>query len=370
MLCLGLLLSVFANAQAPESFTVATLNVDGLPKKLLVVNVNPDGPGSAGSARIGKYLTQKGYDLVMLQEDFNYNEELTVLLEDDYLMDEWSGNVDVEGHDIDFLHPQNHRFSCDGLMAAWKLGITVSDKQRTTWKGGFGKFSHALDEMVTKGFRRYDVTLASGTQIVVYNMHMDAEDDADTREGKAVPDRKAREVQWQQLRDDIMQRLDQRPVVVVGDLNSLYCRDRLQELFVDAIAATGKATVTDCWIALENKGQYPAYQDDCRITDNDEELLGGESLDKILCINPVGGGQLRPVTYSRDKEGYLHDGKPLGDHYPVSVTFEVQGTKGNTAIEELSAPDMQSSTYYDLQGRHVGQPAKGVYIYKGKKVVK
>ena len=98
-----------------DMFTIATLNVDGLPKKVLVVNVNEDGPGDAGTARIGKYLMQKNYDLVMMQEDFNYHEVLTVLLEDGYHFDTWSGDVGVEGHNIDFLHLQNHRFACRKL---------------------------------------------------------------------------------------------------------------------------------------------------------------------------------------------------------------------------------------------------------------
>jgi len=55
-----------AAAQETEQFSIATLNVDGLPQKLLVWNLNAEGPGSAGSARIGKYLVRKGYDLVMM----------------------------------------------------------------------------------------------------------------------------------------------------------------------------------------------------------------------------------------------------------------------------------------------------------------
>ena len=42
--------------ESAEQFTIATLNVDGLPQKILVVKLNADGPGDAGTARIGKYL--------------------------------------------------------------------------------------------------------------------------------------------------------------------------------------------------------------------------------------------------------------------------------------------------------------------------
>ena len=168
--------------ESGEQFTVATLNVDGLPQKLLVVNVNADGPGDAGTARIGKYLVKKGYDLVMMQEDFSYHGILSVWLEDDYKMDEWSGTLYVldGSRKVDFLHLQNHRYACDGLLTAWKNDLQVTPAGRTPWIQNFGKFSHALDEMVTKGFRRYEVTLRSGDRIVVYNMHMDATDEKES----------------------------------------------------------------------------------------------------------------------------------------------------------------------------------------------
>ena len=68
------------HAQEAETFSITTLNVDGLPQKILVAKVNPDGPGGGGSVRIGRYLQKRGYDMVFMQEDFNYHEELTVHL--------------------------------------------------------------------------------------------------------------------------------------------------------------------------------------------------------------------------------------------------------------------------------------------------
>ena len=151
--------------ESEEQFSIVTVNVDGLPKKIMEITVNADGPGDAGSARISKYLLKKNYDLVMMQEDFNYHGVISVVLEDDYRFDEWGGDVGLEGHDIDFLHFQNHRFKCDGLMACWKNDLSVTPVARTPWKQNFGKFSHAGDELATKGFRRYEVTLATiGTE--------------------------------------------------------------------------------------------------------------------------------------------------------------------------------------------------------------
>ena len=330
-----------------ERFTVATLNVDGLPQKILMVKVNADGPGNAGTARIGKYLMKKGYDLVMLQEDFNYHDVLSVILEDDYKMDEWSGDVEVVGHTIDYLHLQNHRFECDGLMGCWKNNLTVTPAGRTPWQQNFGKFSHALDEMVTKGFRRYDVTLKSGDRIVVYNMHMDASDNKDVAEQKDEKDREARMAQWTQLKEDVLKNLDSRPIIIVGDMNSLYSRDDVKSVFIDAINDSGRGTVSDVWVEMKKQGD--------------------ETVDKILYINPVMGTKIQPVAFSLDKEGYQNEGKPLGDHYPVAATFQIV-TKAATGVEDVRSNEEDVRRVYDLRGQEVTQPRNGIYIeQKGEK---
>ena len=345
-------------------FTVATLNVDGLPQKLLVVNVNADGPGDAGTARIGKYLVKKGYDLVMMQEDFSYHGILSVWLEDDYKMDEWSGTLYVlDGpRKVDFLHLQNHRYACDGLLTAWKNDLQVTPAGRTPWIQSFGKFSHALDEMVTKGFRRYEVTLRSGDRIVVYNMHMDATDEKDEAEGKAGPDHDARMAQWAQLKDDVLQHLDSRPIIITGDMNSLYGRDDVKGQFIDAINQSGRGMASDVWVELQHSGIYPSES----IT---EATASDETLDKIIYINPTMGTNIQPVAITIDREGYLYDGKPLGDHFPVAATFQLM--RRGSGIEALNGTTTGESQYYNLNGQHVSMPQKGIYIeQQGKKAEK
>ena len=350
--------------ESGEQFTVATLNVDGLPQKLLVVNVNADGPGDAGTARIGKYLVKKGYDLVMMQEDFSYHGILSVWLEDDYKMDEWSGTLYVldGSHKVDFLHLQNHRYACDGLLTAWKNDLQVTPAGRTPWIQNFGKFSHALDEMVTKGFRRYEVTLRSGDRIVVYNMHMDATDEKDEAEGKAGPDHDARMAQWAQLKDDVLQHLDSRPIIITGDMNSLYGRDDVKGQFIDAINQSGRGMASDVWVELQHSGIYPSES----IT---EATASDETLDKIIYINPTMGTNIQPVAITIDREGYLYDGKPLGDHFPVAATFQLM--RRGSGIEALNGTTTGESQYYNLNGQHVSMPQKGIYIeQQGKKAEK
>lgn len=353
--------NVTASGQdASEQFTIVTLNVDGLPQKILMLKVNAEGPGEIGTARIGKYLLKKDYDLVMMQEDFNYHGVLSVFLEDDYKMDTWSGDVGIEGHSIDFLHLQNHRFECDGLMACWKNDLTVTSATRTAWTQSFGKFSHANDEMVTKGFRRYEVTLRDGTCIVVYNMHMDATLEEDEAENNAEKDHEARMAQWAQLKADVLEQLDDRPIIIAGDMNSIYGRDDVKGEFIDAINATGRATVSDVWVELTKNGIYP--------TAKTEAEAGDETLDKILYINPSEDINIQPVSISIDREGYLYDGKALGDHWPVAATFQVATRKAAVGISEqnFDGSEFSSSDFsiYTIDGRKVSNSLqrKGLYI--------
>lgn len=345
--------------ESGEQFSLATLNVDGLPQKILVLELNPDGPGDTGTARIGKYLKNKGYDMVMMQEDFNYHGVLSVWLEDDYKLDEWSGDVGIDGHDIDFLHLQNHRFECDGLMTCWKNDLQVTAAARTPWKQNFGKFSHANDEIVTKGFRRYDVTLRGGERIMVYNMHMDATLEEDEAEMKGDKDRDARLAQLTQLKEDVLQNLSTHPIIITGDLNCLYGRDNVKQAFIDAINETGQGTASDVWVEMKRGGVYPTAP-------STEATAGEETLDKIIYINPALGTTIQPIAFSIDKDDYLYDGNPLGDHWPVAATFQITSTK--TAIKEVGNDKQTDSRWYNLNGQRVNQPQNGIYIeQKGEK---
>ena len=40
-----------------------------------------------------------------------------------------------------------------------------------------------------------------------------------------------------------------------------------------------------------------------------------------------------------------------------------------TGISGVTTPSTLSNTYYDLQGRKVAQPTRGIYIFNGKKVM-
>ena len=368
-----LLSQVTVSAQeVAVQFKVATLNVDGLPQKVLFIKTNPDGPGADGSARIGKYLCQKGYDIVCLQEDFNYHGVIEPWLEDDYQLDTWSGAVgtDVPGKKIDYMHLQNLRFDCDGLETIWKNNISLTGSERVSWDATFGKFSHANDEMITKGYRRYELTMPFGLDLIVYNMHMDAGDDPDEMAGNDTNDRAARQAEWEQLKEDVLAHLSDRPILILGDLNSYYCRDQIQKNFINEISDTGLGTASDVYVEVMKDGIYPApvegivyRNEENNLVDGQGNVVENEELDKIIYINPAQGTSIKAVAYEVDQAGYTYNGKPLGDHHPVVATFEVM-VKGYTGIESIVPADTDDATYYNLNGQRVNQPANGLFIEK------
>ena len=342
------LLACLPSLAMGETFSVATLNVDGLPLQVMSINVNPDGPGSEGTKLISQYLAAKNYDMVFFQEDFNYHDELTTSLADNYAFDVHSGDVSIDPDNFDMSMLLTIRFECDGLGACLKNNHTLNSMQRTAWTDYYGRLDHAWDGMVTKGFRRYEVTLHEGTQIVVYNMHMDASDDSDEASGNDEGDRLARLSQWTQLVSELKGQLDDgRPIIVLGDMNSYYSRDNIEEVFVKPIEDTGKATVTDVWKEMGSNS---------------------ETLDKIFCINPVSGVKLKPTAFTIDKEGYQDNGKPLGDHYPLATTFEVEDSKTLTILPAESSSDHETK-FFSITGQRIAQPQNGIFISKGKKIV-
>ncbi|MBR6179770.1 MAG: endonuclease/exonuclease/phosphatase family protein [Prevotella sp.] len=349
-------------------FSLLTLNVDGLPGKIFVFNVNVDGPLSEGSERISEYLASKDCDFLCLQEDFNYRWEIWSRLFAGYDHDDWSGGIILEEKEIDFAHLQYLKFECDGLNAVWKKNITPLRHERVAWEKSFGKFSHDFDDIITKGFRRHEMILPDGKEIVVYNLHMDASSERDETKGNDAKDREARQAQWVQLREHILDNLDERPIVVAGDMNSFYHRDDINTVFINAIEETGRAMVKDAWVESCNKGIYP---------DVGSEAVESETLDNILYISPKGGYGLKLLDFEIDEDGYKRDGKPLGDHYPLIAKFHIFDNSSSSqeskpsGISNVTDGSQSPADAYDLKGvRHTGDLQHGTYIINGKKVVK
>lgn len=302
-----------------QPFTVATLNVDGLPQTIVGFPLNNDGPGARGTPRASQYLANKGYDIIGVQEDFYYHDELTRYLDNPY---HWGMVQHFNMGNLPWFHLDGLTFDTDGLCQFWKKHHLLQGEDAVKWNDAYGRTDHANDALCNKGFRRLELKMDGGRQIVIYNMHMDASDDADELSGADLPDKMARWNQWRQLRNYVLPRLDDRPVIVMGDMNSYYTRDSILSLFIRPIEATGRYIVRDCWVEHSRQGQYPAIGDE-QLNPWKYGYQQGEMLDKILYICPIKGPRLELLDYRVEMDYTWDDGTPLGDHRPVKASFRI-----------------------------------------------
>ena len=125
---------------ADETFSVVTLNVDGLPAYvdatplgMGVMPLNVEGPGEKYTPVISQYLAEKDFDIIAVQEDFNYNAQLDSKLKEGYhLSDSWGGPISLEA----YLPGVEQPLSLETVLAALERGTFCihSDGCRLYWK--------------------------------------------------------------------------------------------------------------------------------------------------------------------------------------------------------------------------------------------
>jgi len=311
-----------AMAQRSYTFNAVALNVDGLPKEILSIEINPDGKEADGATELCGILANSGWDIVGFSEDFNFHDYLTAAPASTYYnFGEHGGEVSSTSN------------STDGLGFACAKRFTFSGGSRTKWTslyGGSGLFNvgdNGADGMINKGFRFYTVTLATGVAVDVYVLHMDAntadsDDDYDSngRDKNVV----AREAQLKQLADDVVSKMktNKRPVIILGDTNCRYTREQLKTLFIDVINADSRFTIEDAWVELMWGGAYPTYGGEAMMT-HTYGMQKGEIVDKVFYINTT------ESNLTLKANSYLHDESvTVSDHKPVVVNFTLTDPNG------------------------------------------
>lgn len=313
-------LSISKTRYMEESeLTAVALNVDGLPNKILAINLNEDGPGEEGTKKISRYLASKGYDIIGCSEDFNYHGSLMSALSDDYSSGKVRATLSASGLSLSMLL-NGFRFDTDGLNFIWKNSTCSAANE--TWTQWTSMAKTDGNQYVKKGYRHYDLTLSDGVVIDVFVLHMDAGDNED-----AISSRLS---QWRQLAEAVNAADSSRPKLILGDTNSRWTREDIASNFM---ARLNKSLIaTDVWVEFFRDGHQPTT-DMADLTDqsNPENYANYEVVDKIIYVNPWIGNtvQLVPQTF-RIEQDYTydtidHDGntKPLGDHRPVVVTFKI-----------------------------------------------
>lgn len=352
MLCLLLALPIAAQK---KTFTVASLNVDGLPPTvkaagIVDVKLNPEGPQAAGTAEMSTLISQKGWDFFGVSENFNYNTELMSGLNGVYNCGTYRGAIPSSVTNVVPYLNGTKWFETDGLNLLWRSNISVSGEEWYLWNKRNGITEDGADQLIAKGYRYYMVRVAPGLEVDVYILHMDAE----TTEA----DNQAREIQMAQLVDMILASDNKRPIIVMGDTNCRYTRDRLKELMFDRINGDERFTMHDPWIDLKREGVYPSVGDPAIMVPgkydgtNAEAFQTGEVVDKVFYIENTDarGVTLKALSYNQDIEFTRANGTSISDHYPIVVEFEIENVGQALTGGEYYLRNVKTGKYLNSGG--------------------
>lgn len=222
---------------------LVTYNIDGLPEQVdlkdlpcifrpiaciykmikgsTIINVND---GNNHVKDISKYISNTNADIVGVQEDFNYHDDLISELKG-YSDTTYTGGITLKNlfSNTEWLsYFPFPRFKTDGLNMLYKTNrIKVNKEDIVSWKKSAGYFCHANDKLTHKGFRYYSITVDNKYDIDVFIVHFDADFYDPYRCPNIRKDIIARESQYKQLIEYMIDNTSTRPIIVMGDTNSL-----------------------------------------------------------------------------------------------------------------------------------------------------
>ncbi|KAH6848105.1 Endonuclease/exonuclease/phosphatase [Chaetomium sp. MPI-CAGE-AT-0009] len=281
-------------AATSGKFNVLSMNVAGLPP---IFNGN-DVPGdkATNSETIGAKFAEYGYDVIHVQEDFNYHAHI-------YRTDTHPFRTATSGG-VPFGSGLNTLSNFDWV-----------DFRRVKWDTCSN--ASGADCLTPKGFTFMRAAIARPTDnstavyVDFYNLHTDA--------GGEEQDLAARQHNVNQVTSYISQWSKGNAVVVHGDTNSRY--SRTADTAIRAMLASENADgpgMTDAWVQLQRGGVVPTVEDVCSNPANGNVC---EVVDKVFYrSSPL--VTLQAETFRYDSAQFLQaDGNILSDHNPVFVDF-------------------------------------------------
>ncbi len=283
-------------AEDSNSFSFVCYNIAGLPTSLNAPFNQID---------IAKYLSEKDYDIVAVQEDFNLHYAFDYFLDKDVYPYQTAFTGSVPGG--------------DGLNVYSDKAIY--NETRTTWEVAHGVLQDGADEMTPKGILFTVVDMGDGVYLDLYNIHADANGE----DG----DREARIAQFKQLAKIIKERDSKNPIIVTGDFNYSIHYNGYDAKFLYEEIYVG-CGLKDAWFEVHNDGEYTReslqdYVDQYGSTDYSNSYGRWNSIEKILYKD----GENVKLTATSFKYEYVGGGEKDGysDH-PAAIadfTYEVDG---------------------------------------------
>jgi endonuclease/exonuclease/phosphatase family metal-dependent hydrolase len=314
----ALALTAFPNAAAAQQpaqtgdLSVLSYNIAGLPLGI------GDGDPETNTPIIGSRLGS--YDIVHVQEDFNYHAAL-------YAADDHPHRTPTSGG-VPFG---------DGLNTL--SDVPFEDFERVKWNDCS---SGSGDCITPKGFTFMRARLADGVWVDLYNLHTDA--------GSEAGDIAAREKNLAQVSAFMNSHSAGNAVIVYGDTNTRYTRG-------DGIAefAAGNG-LTDAWVEQIRGGDAPNEGDPALVCDDATVSANCEVVDKILYRS---GDHVRldAGQYRNDHAAFRDGaGKNLSDHYPIAVDFSWSTTGAFVMSDQFGGP--HGNFFTDVDDLDAGDAAR------------
>ncbi|WP_197288541.1 jacalin-like lectin [Nocardia sp. NRRL S-836] len=306
---------------AGGTFSVLSYNVAGLPEGLSSGNPRVNTP------IIGQRI--RPYDVVHVQEDFNYHAAL-------YANDTHPFRTPTSGG-VPFG---------DGLNTL--ANSPYSDLVRDKWDRCNG-----TDCLTPKGFTFSRTRLAEGVFVDFYNVHTNA--------GSTDADLAARRANISELSRFITANSAGNAVVVAGDTNTRYTRtgDNIREL----VAAND---LTDAWVQEERGGVPPAAGDPALVCEDTTVSDACEVVDKIL----FRGNRyisLNLTRYANENAAFrTADDKMLSDHYPIAADFQWTLEPALSLSDVWGGP--HGTPFTNVAAVPLGQRVTGVSLRAGTRV--
>lgn len=314
---------------ASGSFSVLSYNVAGLPE---ILSSAPT-PRETSTTTIGSRTG--GYDVVNVQEDFNYHAYL-------YATDTHPFRTPTSGGAA----------IGSGLNTMSAFPYDTDDFERARWNSC--QFDSG-DCLTPKGFTFMRERLAEGVYVDFYNLHTNA--------GTSDGDLASRADNLNQLTAFIKTHSTGNAVVVMGDTNTRYTR--AGDTIAEFAAANG---LTDAWVQLIRGGTPPAKGSDALVCDQTGPTVPNtcEVVDKVL----YRGSKLvslQATSYNNEHAKFLtDDGLMLSDHDPIKVAFSWARNADFQLSDQLGGP--HGDYYTDIDAVPAGARPVAFSLRSGSRV--
>lgn len=321
----GLTAAAPSAAASSGTFSVLTYNVAGLPEALSSAPT----PRASSTTAIGQRLAP--FDIIHVQEDFNYHSSL-------YAADSHPYRTPTSGG----------AGLGSGLNSLSNLPYTGFE--RTYWN------SCQLDSgdcLTPKGFTLMRVRLAEGAYVDFYNVHTNA--------GTSSGDEASRADNLNQLTAFIRTHSAGHAVVVMGDTNSRYTRSA--DTIAGFVAANG---LTDAWVRLERGGSAPAAGSPALLCDPSAVTDTCEVVDKVL-YRSSRSLTLTATSYRNEHASFLDSsGTMLSDHDPLAVGFSWSTNPAFQLSDQFGGP--HGTPFTDIDAVPAGGRVTAIGMRSGSRV--